>query len=195
MRRRHSGVSLIPFIPVPPDKGNGQNIRGPPRGLLRLLFRPGLGFRPHLDLHPTHVVWIGRVVTGRRFDQTSCSALSDAEPHLWAKPTPPRFAPLLGGLVDRSGHGAAGVAFVMACLSVRPQTSLLLLFSLLAQTAAVLVVASLRALSAGGRRRGAPALPECWERSLSKETRKILGPTPPRFVVLPRGIRRRRTLP
>ena len=139
------------------------------------------------------MVLLGRVVIDRKSDQTSCSALSDAEPHLWGSNRLPLVLPPSweGWLTGRAM--GLDVTFVMACLSVRPRTSLLF-FGLLAQTVAVSFVGS--------------SLPhcelcrlvvvvvvvdiaivvhllftECWERSLSEETRKFLGPTPPRFVV------------
>ena len=59
-----------------------------------------------------HVVWVGRVVIGHKSDQTFRSALSVVEPHFWGENrSPPRLPPFLGELVDRSGHGSAGVVF------------------------------------------------------------------------------------
>ena len=56
-----------------------------------------------------HGVWVGRVVIGRKSDQTFRFALSVVEPHFWGENrSPPRLPPLL---VDRSGHGSASVAF------------------------------------------------------------------------------------
>ena len=50
---------------------------------------------------------------------------------------PPSFSSPPGGLLGRSGHGAAGVVFAMVCLSVRPRTS-----SLSSSSAAQTVVVS-----------------------------------------------------
>ena len=57
-------------------------------------------------------------------DQTFFSAVSVAEPlFMEVKPTPTSSPPPLGGLLDRSGHGAVGVVSIMVYLSVCPRIS------------------------------------------------------------------------
>ena len=54
-------------------------------------------------------VWVGCGVVGRR-RPINHSAFSAAEPHFWGRSrSPPRLSSPLGGMVDRSGHGSAGV--------------------------------------------------------------------------------------
>ena len=170
------------------NKGKGQNIRGPPRGLLRPLSSPGNGLRLSLGLHPTGVVWVGRVVVGREFDRMSCSALSDAEPHLWrSNRFPLVLPPCWGGWLTGRAMGLP-VSLLSWLVCVRPRTSLLLLFlGLLAQAVTLSFVGSLLPHCELCRLVAVVIVvdivvhllfTECWERSLSKETRNILGPTP-----------------
>ena len=150
---------------------------------------------------PPHVVCVGRVVTGRKSDQTFRSALSVVEPHFWGKNRSPSLAPPPARAGRPVGPWLCRYRLFVAGLSVYPRTPSLLLLGL----------PGLRALSArrncllsfGGlverrlvvRHHCAPLVGR-WEWGLNEETPSyVLGSTSPRFAELLWGIRRHCTLP
>ena len=85
---------------------------------------------------PPHVVWVGRVVIGRKSDQTFHSALLVVEPHFWGKTDPPSLAPPPGRAGRPVGPRLCRCRLFVAGLSIRPRTSSLLFLGLPGQTLA-----------------------------------------------------------
>ena len=142
---------------------------------------------------------VGHVVIGRNSTKRLAPCCQSWSRTFWGESrSPPRLPSLLGELVDRSSAGIAPSWLV--CPSTHGPR--LCFLGLPGQTIVLSLVGSSNHLvSFGGlverrlviRRRCAP-LVGCWEWGSMKNP-YILGSTSPRFVVLPWGIRRRRTLP